>query len=146
MISHDVYHRMHHVTLKFASQYKTNPKPGPRFKDILMIRKIADMLLIIVVLASVAFTGKYIYTFYSSQTGYCDIVCIIVATAMMYFIISCVYRKIFLVCIVRCYFLDVHVILNIESKSTGCACPRIYIPLCGEDGVTYDNECTMNCT
>lgn len=28
----------------------------------------------------------------------------------------------------------------------GCACPKIYIPLCGEDGVTYENECTMNCT
>lgn len=145
MISRDVYHRMHHVTLKFASQYKTNPKPGPRFKDILMIRKIADMFLIIVVLVSVAFTGKYPYTLYT-PTGYFDIVCIIFATTMMYFIISSVYRKIFLVCIVICHFLVVHVILNIESKSTGCACPRVYIPLCGEDGITYDNECTMNCT
>lgn len=54
--------------------------------------------------------------------------------------------SLFLVCIVRCYVLVVDVILNIESKSTECACPKIYIPLCGEDGVTYDNECTMNCT
>lgn len=67
MISRDVYHRMHHVTLKFASQYKRNLKPGPRFKDILMIRKIADMLLTIVVLVSVAFTGKYPYTLYILQ-------------------------------------------------------------------------------
>lgn len=123
MISHDVYHRMHHVTLKFASQYKTNPKPGPRFKDILMIRKIADMFLIIVVLASVAFSGKYPYTFYSTPTGYCDIVCIIFATTMMYFIISCVYRKIFLVCIVRCYFLVVRYI-KYRIKEYGMCLPQ----------------------
>lgn len=145
MISHDVYHRMHHLTLKFASQYKTNPKPGPRFRDIFLIRKIADMFLIIIVLASVAFTGKYIYTLYT-PTGYFDILCIIFATTMMFILIKDPSISLSLVCIVRCYFLVVHVILNIESKSTGCACPRVYIPLCGEDGVTYDNECTMNCT
>lgn len=145
MISRDVYHRMHHVTLKFASQYKRNPKPGPRFKDILMIRKIADMFLTIVVLVSVAFTGKYIYTLYT-PTGYFDILCIIFATTMMFIIIKEPSISLFLVCIVRCYVLVVHVILNIESKSTGCACPKIYIPLCGRDGVTYENECTMNCT
>lgn len=110
MISRDVYHRMHHVTLKFASQYKTNPKPGPRFRDIFLIRKIADMFLIIVVLASVAFTGKYIYTFYT-PTGYFDILCIIlfcnnndvyINEGTQYFIISCVYRK--MLCFgCRCY-------------------------------------------
>lgn len=145
MISRDVYHRMHHVTLKFASQYKTNPKPGPRFRDIFLIRKFADMFRIIVVLASVAFSGKYIYTFYS-PTGYFDILCRIFAKTMIFILMKEPSISLFLVCIVRCYVLVVDVILNIESKSTGCACPKIYIPLCGEDGVTYDNECTMNCT
>lgn len=110
-----------------------------------MIRKIVDMFCIIVVLVSVVFIGKYIYIFYSILIGYCDIVCIIFVIVMMYFIIFCVYCKIFFVCIVRCYFLDVYVILNIELKSMGCVCFRIYIFLCGEDGVIYDNECIMNC-
>lgn len=78
MKSRDNYHHMHHVTSKFASQYKTNLKPGLRFRDVLLFEDIADMFLIIVVLANVAFTGKYAYTLYT-PTGYFDILCMIFA-------------------------------------------------------------------
>lgn len=78
MKSRDNYNRMHHVTSKLASQYKTNLKPGLRFRDVLLFEEIADMFLIIVVLANVAFTGKYAYTLYT-PTGYFDILCMIFA-------------------------------------------------------------------
>lgn len=78
MKSRDNYHHKHHVTSKFASQYKTNLKPGLRFRDVLLFEEIADMFLIIVVLANVAFTGKYAYTLYT-PTGYFDILCMIFA-------------------------------------------------------------------
>lgn len=55
-----------------------------------------------------------------------------------YLIIFCVYH------IMLCF--GCTCILNIESTSTGCACPKIYIPLCGDNGVTYANECEMNCS
>lgn len=78
MKSRDNYHRMHHMTSKFASQYKTNLKSGLRFRDVLLFEEIADMFLIIVVLANVASTGKYAYTLYT-PTGYFDILCRIFA-------------------------------------------------------------------
>ncbi|XP_056014050.1 ovoinhibitor-like [Ostrea edulis] len=34
---------------------------------------------------------------------------------------------------------------SVETKSTGCACPYSLLPVCGKDGVTYDNECAMKC-
>lgn len=109
-----------------------------------MIRKIVDMFFIIIVLVSVVFIGKYIYILYI-LIGYFDIFCIIFVIIMMFILIKDFSILLFLVCIVRCYFLVVYVILNIELKSMGCVCFRIYIFLCGEDGVIYDNECIMNC-
>lgn len=26
-----------------------------------------------------------------------------------------------------------------------CACPRMYVPVCASNGVTYGNTCTFNC-
>lgn len=36
-----------------------------------------------------------------------------------------------------------HLAANEEGEV--CACPFIYTPLCGSDGVTYSNECEINC-
>ncbi|XP_053398270.1 serine protease inhibitor dipetalogastin-like [Mercenaria mercenaria] len=32
-----------------------------------------------------------------------------------------------------------------ETTEKPCPCPKIYIPMCGKDGVTYPNRCTMAC-
>lgn len=64
---------------------------------------------------------------------------------MMFILINEFSILLFFVCIVRCYVLVVDVILNIELKSMGCVCLKIYIFFCGRDGVIYENECIMNC-
>lgn len=102
------------------------------------------MFCIIVVLVSVVFLGKYIYIFYF-LIGYFDIFCRIFVKIMIFILMKEFSVLLFFVCIVRCYVLVVDVILNIELKSMGCVCFKIYIFLCGEDGVIYDNECIMNC-
>ena len=32
-----------------------------------------------------------------------------------------------------------------DKNNPLCLCPHIYMPVCGKDGLTYDNHCLMEC-
>lgn len=36
-------------------------------------------------------------------------------------------------------------LLVFPGKTEDCDCDRIYLPLCADDGITYDNDCLFEC-